>query len=80
MGKYMIENGIKYELKDEQYYPFFIETNPTEHRIGKYEQLHLACIEQLIRGIYTTLLTERRLSKLFIEKKSEVSIVLTWSY
>ena len=30
MGKHIIENGIKYELRGEQYYPIFSETNTTE--------------------------------------------------
>ena len=34
MEKYIIENGIKYELRSEQYYPIFSETNATEHHIG----------------------------------------------
>ena len=62
MEKYIIENGIKYELRGEQYYPVFSETNSTEHHIGKYGQLHLAYIKQHKRGTYTTLLTEGRLN------------------
>ena len=62
MEKYIIENGIKYELKGEQYYPIFSETNTTEHHIGKYGRLHLAYIKQHKRGTYTTLLTEGRLN------------------
>ena len=62
MEKYIIENGIKYELRREQYYPVFSETNSTEHHIGKYGQLHLAYIKQHKRGAYTTLLTEGRLN------------------
>ena len=62
MEKYIIENGIKYELRREQYYPVFSETNSTEHHIGKYGQLHLAYIKQHKRGTYTTLLTEGRLN------------------
>ena len=62
MEKYIIENGIKYELRREQYYPIFSETNSTEHHIGKYGQLHLAYIKQHKRGTYTTLLTEGRLN------------------
>ena len=58
MEKYIIENGIKYELRGEQYYPIFSETNSAEHHIGKYGQLHLAYIKQHKRGTYTTLLTE----------------------
>ncbi len=62
MEKYIIENGIKYELKGEQYYPIFSETNATEHHIGKYGLLHRDYIKQHKRGTYTTLLTEGRLN------------------
>ena len=62
MEKYIIENGIKYELKGEQYYPIFSKTNTTEHHIGKYGLLHRDYIKQHKRGTYTTLLTEGRLN------------------
>ena len=62
MEKYIIENGIKYELRGEQYYPIFSETNTTEHHIGKYGLLHRDYIRQHKRGTYTTLLTEGRLN------------------
>lgn len=57
MEKYINQNGIKYELRGEQYYPIFSETNSTEHHISKYGQLHLSYIKQHKRGTYTTLLT-----------------------
>ena len=62
MEKYIIENGITYELKGEQYYPIFSETNTTEHHIGKYGLLHRDYIKQYKRGTYTTLLTEGKLN------------------
>ena len=62
MEKYIIENGIKYELRGEQYYPIFSETNITEHHIGKYGLLHCDYIKQHKRGTYTTLLTEGKLN------------------
>ena len=62
MEKYIIENGIKYELRGEQYYPIFSETNTTEHHIDKYGLLHRDYIKQHKRGTYTTLLTEGRLN------------------
>ena len=62
MGKYIIENGIKYELRGEQYYPIFSETNSTEHHICKYGLLHRDYLKQHKRGTYTTLLTEGRLN------------------
>ena len=62
MEKYIVENGIKYELHGEQYYPIFSETNTIEHHIGKYGLLHRNYIKQRKRGTYTTLLTEGRLN------------------
>ena len=67
MEKYIIENGIKYELKGERYYPIFSEANTTEHHIGKYGLLHCDYIKQHQRGTYTTLLTEGRLNALLHE-------------
>ena len=62
MEKYIIENGIEYELRGEQYYSIFCETSTTEHHIGKYGLLHCDYIKQHKRGTYTTLLTEGRLN------------------
>ena len=62
MEKYIIENGIKYELRGEQYYPIFSETSTTEYQIGKYGLLHRDYIKQHKRGTYTTLLTEGKLN------------------
>ena len=62
MEKYITQNGIKYELKGEQYYPIFSETNFTEHHIGKYGLLHRDYIKQHKRGTYITLLTEGKLN------------------
>ena len=62
MEKYITQNGIKYELRGEQYYPMLEITEQKEHRIGKYGQLHLAYIKQYKRGTYTTLLTEGKLN------------------
>ncbi|MBQ8849175.1 MAG: TnpV protein [Clostridia bacterium] len=62
MEKYIIENGIKYELKGEQYHPIFSKTNTAKHHIGKYGLLHRDYLKQHKRGTYTTLLTEGRLN------------------
>ena len=62
MEKYITQNGIKYELKGEQYYPILEITEQKEHRIGKYGLLHLDYIKHHKRGTYTTLLTEGRLN------------------
>ena len=62
MEKYITQNGIKYELKGEQYYPILTITEQKEHKIGKYGLLHRNYIKQHKRGTYTTLLTEGRLN------------------
>ena len=62
MEKYITQNGIKYELRGEQYYPMLEISKQNEHHIGKYGQLHLAYIKQHKRGTYTTLLTEGKLN------------------
>ena len=63
MGKYITQNGIKYELRGEQYYPIFEISEQTNHEIGKYGHLHLDFIKKHRRGTYTTLLTEGRLNE-----------------
>ena len=62
MEKYITQNGIKYELKGEQYYPMLRMVEQEEHSIGKYGLLHRDYIKQHKRGAYTTLLTEGRLN------------------
>ena len=62
MEKYITQNGIKYELKGEQYYPILEISEQKEHKIGKYRLLHRDYIKQHKRGTYTTLLTEGRLN------------------
>ena len=62
MEKYITQNGIKYELKGEQYYPMLGMVEQEEHSIGKYGLLHRNYIKQHKRGTYTTLLTEGRLN------------------
>ena len=80
MEKYIIENGIKYELKGGQYYPMLEITEQKEHRIGKYGQLHLDYIKQHKRGTYTTLLTEGRLNahlhKIDVQAKAMVEAIV----
>ena len=59
----MIQNGIEYERRGEQYYPVLDLGEQTSYEIGKYGKLHLAFIKQHRRGTYTTLLTENRLNE-----------------
>ena len=62
MEKYITQNGIKYELKGEQYYPMLRMVEQEEHSIGKYGLLHRDYIKQHKRGTYTTFLTEDKLN------------------
>ena len=62
MEKYITQNGIKYELKGEQYYPMLRMVEQEEHSIGKYGLLHRDYIKQHKRGTYTTLLAEGKLN------------------
>ena len=62
MEKYITQNGIKYELRGEQYYPMLEISEQKEHKIGKYGLLHRGYIKQHRKGTYTTFLTEGRLN------------------
>ena len=62
MEKYITQNGIKYALKGEQYYPMLRMVEQEEHSIGKYGLLHRDYIKQHRKGTYTTLLTEGKLN------------------
>ena len=59
----MIQNGIEYERRGEQYYPVLELGEQTSYEIGKYGKLHLEFVKQHRRGTYTTLLTENRLNE-----------------
>ena len=63
MEKHITKNGIKYELRGEQYYPMLEISEQTNYEIGKYGHLHLDFIKKHRRGTYTTLLTEGRLNE-----------------
>ena len=62
MEKYITQNGIKYELRGDQYYPMLEISEQKEHNIGKYGLLHRDYIKQHRKGRYTTLLTDGRLN------------------
>ena len=62
MEKYITKNGIKYEVRGEQYYPMLEITEQEEQKIGKYGLLHRDYIKQHRKGTYTTLLTEGKLN------------------
>ena len=59
----MIQNGIEYERRGEQYYPLLDLGKQTNYEIGKYGNLHLDFIRKHRRGTYTTLFTENRLTE-----------------
>ena len=63
MEKYITKNGIKYELRGEQYYPMLEISEQTNYEIGKYGHLYLDFIKTHRRGTYTTLLTENHLNE-----------------
>ena len=67
MKKYITQNGIKYELRGEQYYPMLEIAEQKEHKIGKYGLLHRDYIKQHKRGIYITLLTEGKINAYLYE-------------
>ena len=59
----MIQNGIEYERRGEQYYPLLYLGEQITYEIGKYGKLHLEFIKKHRRGTYTTLMTENRLNE-----------------
>ena len=63
MEKYITKNGIKYQLRGEQYYPMLEISDQTTYEIGKYGHLRLDFVKKHCRGTYTTLLTEGRLNE-----------------
>ena len=63
MEKYITKNGIKYELRGEQYYPMLEISEQINYEIGKYGHLHLDFIKKHRRGTYTILLMEGRLNE-----------------
>ena len=63
MEKYITQNGIRYELRGEQYYPMLAFSEETHYQIGKYGRLRLDFIKKHRQGTYTTLLTGGRLNE-----------------
>ena len=59
----IIQNGIEYERRGEQYYPLLELGEQASYEIGKYGNLHLDFIKKHRRGTYTTLFTENRLNE-----------------
>ena len=63
MKKYIVKNGITYELRGEYYYPLFRLPENEDYPIGKYGNLRHEFLKQHRKGTYTTLLTEFTLQK-----------------
>ena len=82
MEKHIIENGIKYELRGDQYYPMLEISEQTNYEIGKYGYLHLDFIKKHRRGTYTTLLTEGRLNQhlhtIDEQAHEQIDLHITW--
>ena len=76
MEKYITQNGIKYELRGEQYYPILEIAEQKEHKIGKYGLLHRNYIKQHKRGTYITLLTEGKLNAHLLEIDAQANSTL----
>ena len=78
MVKYITRNGIRYELRGEQYYPMLKLPAQLNYEIGKYGRLRLDFIEKHRQGTYTTLLTEGRLNEHLhdIDRQTHVQIDL----
>ena len=76
MKKYIIENGIKYELRGEQYYPMLKLDEQTNYQICKYGCLHLDYIRQHHTCRYNTLLVEARLNSYLHEIDVQAHLML----
>ena len=76
MKKYIIENGIKYELCGDIYYPMLKLDEQTDYQIGKYGYLHLDYIKQHHKCRYNTLLVEARLNTYLHEIDVQAHLML----
>ncbi len=52
MEQYIEKNGIKYELRGEQYYPCFELPEQTQHPIGVWGKRHLEYLKEHRKGTY----------------------------
>ena len=48
MEKYITKNGIKYELRGEQYYPVLEISEQTNYEIGKYGHFILSLLRNTV--------------------------------
>ena len=79
MEKYIEQNGITCELRDEQYYPLL--ELPEQKEVGKYGRLHLKYLKENRKGRYTNLLSggtlNRRLYEIDVEAKAMMERIIT---
>ena len=79
MEKYIEQNGITYELRDEQYYPLL--ELPEQKEIGKYGRMHLEYLKAHRKGYHTTLLMEgtlnQRIYEIDVEAKTMLETIIT---
>ena len=80
MEKYITKNGIKYELRGEQYYPMLEISEQTNYKIGKYGHLRLDFIKKHRRGTYTALLIDGKLNthlhEIDVQANSMVEVIV----
>ena len=62
MEKYITKNGIKYELRGEQYYPMLEISEHTNYEIGKWGLLHLGWLKRFRIARYNELLISGELN------------------
>ena len=69
MEKYITKNGIKYELRGEQYYP--ISEMPEQKEIGKWGLLHLGWLKRFRVARYNELLMAGELNSYLYKVNEE---------
>ena len=63
MEKHITKNGIKYELRGEQYYPMLEISKQTNYEIGKWGLLHLGWLKHFRIARYNELLMSGKLNE-----------------
>ena len=63
MEKYITKNGIKYELRGEQYYPMLEISEHSNYEIGKWGLLHLGWLKRFRIARYNELLISGELNE-----------------
>ena len=63
MEKYITQNGIKYELKGEQYIPMLELPNQPNYAIGKYGRMRLDFLKQHRRWTFGILKAQAKLNQ-----------------